>query len=80
MLGSSIPDMENKMESFTFSIPTLVKYGEGVSSDIGSEFASLVSEGQPKVMIVSDPGVASAGLLDRPLASLENQGNQIFRL
>lgn len=66
------------MESFTFSIPTLVKYGEGVSSDVGSEFASLVSEGQPKVMIVSDPGVASVGLLARPQASLENQGIKFF--
>lgn len=44
-----------------FRVPTLVTYGFGVAERIGDEVRRL---GASRVMIVTDPGVIGAGLLD----------------
>lgn len=54
--------------SFELYCPTKVKFGVGVSSEAGEEIRKL--NGQ-KVMVVADPGVVAAGLLNGILLSLK---------
>ena len=53
--------------NFELYCPTKVKFGTGVSSDVGSEVKVLKGG---KVMVVADPGIVSAGLLEGILESL----------
>lgn len=54
--------------SFELYCPTKVKFGFGISTEAGEEIRRL--NGQ-KVMVVADPGVVAAGLLDDILLSLK---------
>lgn len=66
------------MNKFNFSIPPRIKYGPGITADIGSEVASLARGTKPKVMIVTDSGVVRAGLLDGIKKSLADSGIEHF--
>ena len=59
--------------NFELYCPTKVKFGTGVSSDVGSEIKALKGE---KVLVVADPGIVSAGLLESILESLKKEGLQ----
>jgi len=52
------------MTNFSWRVPTLVEFGEGVSKKVGTEAPKLVKEAQPRAMIVTDPGILQAGLLE----------------
>ncbi|MBW1700045.1 MAG: iron-containing alcohol dehydrogenase [Deltaproteobacteria bacterium] len=56
--------------SFELYCPTKVKFGVGVSSEAGEEIKKL--NGQ-KVLVVVDPGVVAAGVLENILKSLEKE-------
>ena len=58
--------------SFDYSIRPLIKFGHGLASNIGEELVSISAENQ--VVIISDPGVNAAGLVDLVMASLEKHG------
>jgi alcohol dehydrogenase len=55
----------------TFNLPTRVRFGFGVSAELGGSVEDL---GVARVLVVTDPGVRAAGLLDGPLASLAAAG------
>jgi len=54
--------------SFELYCPTKVKFGVGVSSEAGEEIRKLNGR---KVLVVVDPGIVGAGLLDDILLSLK---------
>jgi alcohol dehydrogenase class IV len=54
-----------------WSYPTRILFGPGSSSAIGAEAHGV---GMQRALIVSDPGVAGAGLLEAAQQSLERQG------
>jgi alcohol dehydrogenase len=55
----------------TFNLPTRVRFGFGVADELGDAVRSL---GASRVLVVADPGVRGAGLLEAPLASLAAAG------
>lgn len=55
---------------FSWSVPTLVEFGEGISQEVGREAANLLKDAQPRAMIVTDPGILQAGLLEGIKSSL----------
>ena len=50
------------LDSFEFILPTRIKFGLGVAGQLANELEAL---GARKVLIVTDRGIAGAGLLDR---------------
>lgn len=57
--------------NFTVTQPTLIRFGCGAVKDL----ASLVKQlGGTKVLVVADPGLEKAGLLDRIVAPLKENG------
>lgn len=62
------------MDSFSFSNPTLIRYGEGLAKEIGAEISSFVKRPDLKAMIVTDKGILGAGLLDGINESLAQSG------
>ena len=56
--------------SFELYCPTRVKFGSGISSDAGAEIKALNGK---KVLVIADPGIVAAGLLDGILESLNNE-------
>jgi choline dehydrogenase len=61
----------------TFEIPTVMKHGLGAIKILADEVRSL---GMKRPLIVTDPGVVKAGLLERALAPLKaaNLGYMLF--
>lgn len=59
------------MKQFSFQLPTRIEFGNGVSATVGEEAKGL---GGSRALVVTDPGVVSAGLLDPVLASLKTAG------
>jgi len=59
------------MKSFSFQLPTRIEFGNGVSSTIGEEVRRL---GGSRALIVTDPGVEAAGLVDPVAACLTKAG------
>ncbi len=55
------------MAGFNWHIPTKVVFGQGTLASLGAEVACL---GGTKVLILTDPGVLSAGILDQIKAAL----------
>ena len=53
--------------SGTFRLPTEVRYGEGVAAELGEAIAEA---GGSRVLVVTDPGVRKAGIVDRLLATV----------
>ncbi len=62
------------MNTFTWSVPSLVRFGAGMAKEVGSETCALVKEGDPRAMIVTDRGIAEAGLLEGVQQSLAEAG------
>ena len=58
------------MTNFSWSVPTLVEFGEGVSKKVGTEATKLLKNTQPRAMIVTDAGILQAGLLEGVKSSL----------
>lgn len=56
---------------FMFSVPSFVKFGEGVAKGIGEEVKGF---GAQKVFLVYDKGVKAAGIVDDIQASLKAAG------
>ena len=52
---------------FELYCPTRVKFGNGISAEAGEEIKILNKQ---KVLVIADPGIVKAGLLDGILASL----------
>lgn len=57
--------------SFRFSIPTRLVFGQGCSASLAAEVAAF---GVQRVLLVYDPGVAAAGLVDGPRQQLTAAG------
>jgi alcohol dehydrogenase len=57
---------EHSMQPFEFQLPTRIRFGNGVARDVGEEAQRLGG----RALVVTDPGVKDAGLLDGILASL----------
>lgn len=53
-----------------FHLPTRVRFGPGVVGDLGAYLTGL---GAKRLMVLSDPGLAKTGLLDKVLAPLRAQ-------
>ena len=58
------------MTNFSWRVPTLVEFGEGVSKKVGTEATKLLKNAQPRAMIVTDAGILQAGLLEGVKSSL----------
>jgi alcohol dehydrogenase len=58
------------MQEFAFTIPTLVRFGNGVSEEAGQIIESLSEEEPPKILLITDEGVREAGLLGDITASM----------
>ena len=63
--------MQNLQRVFDFSLPTHIVYGPGVAGQVGEQLASF---GGRHPLIVTDPGVRNAGILDCVTGSLSNKG------
>lgn len=59
------------MTPFTFNTTRSIVSGSGRSADIGPLARPLLGD---RVLLVTDKGLRSLGLLDKPLTSLENSG------
>ena len=57
-------------KTFPFSVPTRIEYGPGVSAGVGAEVAALGT----RAAIVTDPGVAAAGLVEPVERRLRDAG------
>jgi alcohol dehydrogenase len=62
------------MWEFTWSVPCLVKFGNGVSSQIVAEATRLAGDVDAQAFVVTDEGVRAAGLLKDLCRSLEDGG------
>jgi alcohol dehydrogenase class IV len=56
-----------------FNLPTRVLYGRGISADLGSHAAA---RGASRVLVVVDPGVLAAGLVDPVVKDLQASGSE----
>lgn len=54
-----------------FACPTEVVFGRGSAGQVGERLAAL---GVTRALVVSDPGVAGAGIVDRIVAAIEAEG------
>jgi alcohol dehydrogenase len=62
---------EYLLKSFEFQLPTRIVFGFGASDGVGQEAKAF----QPKcALVITDQGVANAGILDRVTSNLETEG------
>jgi alcohol dehydrogenase len=59
------------MKSFSFQLPTRIEFGDGASAAVGDEAKGL---GGTRALIVTDPGVMAAGLVEPVKDRLEAAG------
>lgn len=59
------------MKTFSFQLPTRIEFGNGVSRNVGTEAAGL---GGTRALVVTDPGLRTAGLVEPVVADLEAAG------
>jgi alcohol dehydrogenase len=59
------------MKNFSFQLPTRIEFGHGVSANVGDEAKGL---GGSRALVVTDPGVKNAGLVEPILARLDGAG------
>ena len=59
------------MKTYSYQLPTRIEFGNGVSRQVGAEAKAL---GSTRAMIVTDPGVRAAGIVDPITASLSDAG------
>ncbi len=55
---------------FDLFCPTKIRFGVGITAEAGAEVKTLNGS---KVLVVADPGVAKAGLLEGVLESLKKE-------
>lgn len=58
----------------TFNMPTRVQFGRGIISTLPEEIKQF---GAKKIMVVTDPGVLSTGLVDPIVKSLQSAGLEV---
>jgi alcohol dehydrogenase len=63
--------MMSQFAEFNFSLATRIRFGVALVNQVGSEITAL---GAHKPLVVTDPGVAEAGLLEPVLGSLRTAG------
>lgn len=61
----------NLMNNFSFELPTRIEYGIGVTTRLPRELHAL---GVKKVLLVTDPGVASRGLMNNLRTNITQNG------
>lgn len=59
------------MKTYSYQLPTRIEFGNGVSSQVGAEAKAL---GATRAMVITDPGVRAAGIVDPILANLAGVG------
>lgn len=59
------------MKAFDFSLPTKIVYGNGTVARVAEE---LKAAGGEKPLIVTDPGICQAGIVDKVTAVLDKAG------
>jgi len=59
------------MKNFSFKLPTRIEFGHGVSGSVGEEAKGL---GGTRALVVTDPGVEAAGLVEPVVARLAEAG------
>lgn len=57
--------------AFSFNLPTRIEFGTGVSATVGAEAKEL---GGTRALLVTDPGVQQAGVIDGIVTSLDEAG------
>ena len=57
--------------AYLYQLPTRIVYGIGISETVGEEAKAL---GAKRALIVSDPGVIAAGIVDQVVSHLKNTG------
>ncbi|MED4676242.1 iron-containing alcohol dehydrogenase, partial [Bacillus pumilus] len=60
--------IESMQKFHTFEIPTVIKHGIGAVKHVGEEVKAY---GVSKVLLVTDPGIYLAGVVDPVIASLK---------
>ncbi|MFB5661778.1 iron-containing alcohol dehydrogenase [Alteribacillus sp. HJP-4] len=63
--------IEHMLNYHTFEIPTTIKHGIGAIKNIGEEIKAL---GADKILLVTDPGIYNAGVVNPVLENLEKSG------
>ncbi|MFB4165149.1 iron-containing alcohol dehydrogenase [Alteribacillus sp. JSM 102045] len=66
--------VEHMLNYHTFEIPTAIKHGIGSIKYIGEEVKSL---GANKVLLVTDPGIYKAGVINPVVENLEKAGVEV---
>lgn len=66
--------VETMTKLHTFEIPTVIKHGIGAVRHVGNEAKTL---GITKVLLVTDPGIYHAGVVEPVLESLQKAGIQV---
>ena len=68
------------MKNFTFSIPTQIQFGPGISRQAGAVTKNLISAkgsaSKPGTLVIMDPGIKGAKWLNEILKSIEESGLQ----
>lgn len=67
--------VETMTKLHTFEIPTVIKYGIGAVHYVGNEAKTL---GITKVLLVTDPGIYNAGVVNPVVESLQKAGIQVI--
>lgn len=63
--------MAAEVKTFDFELPTRIRFGAGVVKSVGEEARSLGAE---HILIITDPGIVKAGIVDRILEVLKEEG------
>ncbi len=61
------------MQTFTFDAPTHLIFGSGAIAQLPEALTGLGT----RVLVISDPGVAAAGILDRVVAPIRSGGHNV---
>ncbi len=59
------------MKTFEFVLPTHIRFGDGVSADIAAEVKRM---GNKRPMLVTDKGLMEAGIADKIMSKLDDEG------
>ena len=62
--------MAAEVKTFDFELPTRIRFGAGVVKSVGEEARSL---GEEHILIITDPGIVKAGIVDRILEDLKEE-------
>jgi len=59
------------MRTYSYQLPTRIEFGNGVSCQVGAEATAL---GATRALVITDPGVRAAGIVDPVLEHLASAG------